>query len=148
MKMQVVGIEDVQNKLDSMHRMVLSVSQDVRDVANGGRVVAQALAPIYTGALRNAITTQHFERESWIVSAPGLNDNGFPINVVFNTGDFGKMTMWAPKGAPIVGIDKGGHPRTPFVVKDPSTVGFFTQAYEYLEKEIPKRLNLKVQKTF
>jgi hypothetical protein len=123
MKVDVRGIEETKKRLQKSAKQIESNSRNtVEEVAILGFNFAHNLAPEFTGSLKSAMMFFPQNKEAWVIqSGPAPNDNGYPVNVLF---------------------DQGTYP-------DPrrqSSLFFMKQTAEFLEKEFAERLNLSIQR--
>jgi len=132
-QMSEVGIKKVVRKLEVAVKKIKSGSNRVlQEMGQLGQDFARNLAPFQTGELRSKILNFPGQEQSWIIVSKQTND-GFPLNVAFDEGNFGKMTMF-----------KAGGGRQKFRPKRQSSIGFMKQTKTFLEKEFSKRLNLEI----
>lgn len=135
-KIDIQGIEETSKELRRIAQGIPKSSEDtLREVATVGHQFAMNLAPEYTGALKASILVFPENEEMWVIqSSPSPTDEGFPLNVRFDEGDFSGMTMY------------GGAGRVPFVPRRESSIGFMKQTAAFLEEEFSKRLNLSIRR--
>jgi len=134
-KMKVKGIDKAIKRLQKTARDIERSNRVLKEVGELGFKYAQTLAPEYTGALKAAMLNFQETAESWlIVSDPAPSDLGFPVNIPFDTGQFGNMTMWGP-----------GRQRVPFQPRRQTSIGFMQQTANFLSKEFAQRLGLEIE---
>lgn len=134
MKAQLIGINKaIKNLSKTSKELKNNPSKTTKDIAEWGLTLAQSNAPEYSGALKTAM---HFEEEGedWlIISSPAPSDKGFPVNVAFEKGQFGNMTMYGPGGT-----------RVPFRPRDSNTIGFMFNTAVILQREFARRMGITV----
>lgn len=136
-EVDIKGVEKTTNTLRKIgSRIDRNTNNAVSEAGRLGQAFAQAKAPRFHGNLVRAITMiQPVKNEAWIISSPSPSDDNFPLNVAFETGDFGRMTMFGPGG------------RVAFRPRDPNTIGFMTQTADFLDREFSRRLLLEVERS-
>lgn len=145
MTIEITGDKQLIKKFRRMAKDIQNTNDVLKQVAEFGTERAKEFAPDFRGRLKSGIINFPENNETWIIQSGQVG--GFTPNVAFDTGNFGTMTMWASSGDPIVGIDAGGHPRTPFVPRNPEVnVGFMQKTAQLLEEEFSRRLNLRIKK--
>lgn len=145
--MKVEGIKELEQSFAKKARKIKPASQRaLQSAATLGRNLARSLAPNFTGALAANIISFKQNEEVWIIqSSPSSTDQNFPLNVAFDEGNFGRMTMWAGAEDPIVGYDRAGFPRTPFAPRSPSiNIGFMKNTARLMREEFANKLNLEI----
>jgi len=135
-KMTVDGVNEAIRRLKKIARGINKSDDILKDAGELGFKYAQTLAPKDTGALKMAMLSFRETPVSWvIISAPAQSDYGFPVNIPFETGEFGNMTMWGP-----------GKIRIPFRPKRQSSIGFMKQTADFLNKEFAHKFGLRIER--
>ena len=132
------GEEDVQKVINSLTILGRNIENDsknkVKEVGELGFNYAFNLAPEDEGNLKNAMRLEFPEEYSAvIISDVAPEDYGFPVNIVFDTNQFGNMTMYGPKGT-----------RVKFKPYRQSSIGFMIKTAEFLKREFAERLKLSI----
>lgn len=127
-RLSITGLAELRQKLGRVPKKVedaaLAAMQETSIV---GKEFAQGSAPTFTGAVRANILNFQQNKESWVViSKTPQSDFDFPVNVLFDTGDYPTVT--------------GNEPR------DPNTLFFMQKTANFMEEEFGKRLNLKIRR--
>jgi len=148
MTVTITGDKELVKKFRRMAKDIQDTNDVLKSVAEFGTERAKEFAPDFRGRLKSGIINFPKNNQTWIIQSGPVG--GFTPNLAFDTGIFGftkPMTMWARKGDPIVGIDAGGHPRTPFVPRNPEVnIGFMQKTAQLLEEEFSRRLNLRINR--
>jgi len=135
-KVKTIGIDKAIKRLQRAARKIEGSGDVLKEVGELGFKYAQTLAPEYTGALKMAMLSFRETPVSWvIISSPAPSDYGFPVNIPFETGEFGNMTMWGP-----------GKIRIPFRPRRQSSIGFMKQTADFLNKEFAHKFGLRIER--
>lgn len=107
-------------------KLPINVEVALAEASILGREFARNTAPFYTGEVRANILNFKQNKTSWVViSKTPASDKGFPVNVLFETGDYSDVT--------------GNQPRSI------STLFFMQKTAEFLKREFKRRLDFEVK---
>lgn len=128
-RLSVTGAREIQQRFNAMpKKMKQAVFAAMQETTFVGVEFAKGVAPFYTGAVAANILNFQQNQYSWVViSRTPSSDNGFPVNTLFETGDYERET--------------GNKPR------NPNSLFFMQQTSEFMEQEFIKRLGLKVKES-
>jgi len=134
----VEGLERTKQAIRKIARRIESgTPRTLQEVGEIGWVFASNQAPRFTGDLAKQIINFQENLETWVIlSSPAPSDQGFPVNVRFDEGDFSGMTMWGP-----------GKTRVPFKPRAVETIGFMKKTVAFLRKEFPAEFNLMIERS-
>jgi len=124
MEIEVHGAKKLMQNID---RLTKELKRGIRELNNAaateGLNKAQRLAPYYTGETYAAIIKFKKSGEVWVIqSNPPADHPDFPVNLIFETGEFGEMTMWGSGGK-----------RVPFKPKKTKSIHFWTKTLRHLQ---------------
>jgi len=128
-----------QKDINRIQRKLTKLGQDIKDDSHNkiqevtplGFNYAKNLAPHYHGHLKKAMRFEVGDTQGLIISSPAPEDFGFPVNVAFDEGKFGNMTMGF------------GAKRRPFEPRGPG-VGFMKQTAMFLQQEFGNRMKMAI----
>lgn len=124
---QITGLATAKQKLGKISaKLKDSISVAQQETAMVGEEFAKGSAPFYTGEVVNNISSFQDNQNTWVVVSKTPNsDKGFPVNVLFDTGEYEKLS--------------GNSPR------DPNTLFFMRKTYDFMNDEFSRRLNFEIQ---
>jgi len=135
-QLQVTGIENLMKKLGRTNRQMKGeITRTLREVGMDGLQFARSRAPVFSGELQSKIIAFPQSNNVWVVASNPTND-GFPLNVAFDEGNFGNMTMKGPGGK-----------RVPFRPRNPSlNVGFMKKTSRKMRRDLNDKLRIRIER--
>ena len=164
-QLQVTGIENLMKRLGRTNRQMKGeITRTLREVGTDGMNFARSRAPVFTGELQSKIIAFPQSHNVWVVASNPTND-GFPLNVAFDEGNFGNMSMWGRgraetfstgqtisrgvggRFAPISGVAKGRKARVPFRPRNPSlNIGFMKKTSRKMRRDLNDKLRIRIER--
>ncbi len=136
LQIKVIGLENLMNKLGkSRQKIAGEIRTTLREVGTDGLSFARSRAPVFTGELQSKIIAFPESHNVWVVASEPTND-GFPLNVAFDEGNFGAMTMRGPGGQ-----------RIPFKPRNPSlNIGFMKKTNRKMRRDLNDKLRARIER--